>query len=138
MAYWSLFLSSFISATLFPLNSEVVFIALLYKDYSVVLLLLVATMGNTLGSYTTYGVGRMGSVKWLKRFGYNDNKASRYKLLIERHGFWLGFLAWVPVVGDVFVLFLGFFKVPFLPSALTILVGKAVRYVAIYLLIDKM
>jgi len=35
-------------------------------------------------------------------------------------------------------LFLGFFKVPFLPSALTILVGKAARYVAIYLLIDKM
>jgi membrane protein YqaA with SNARE-associated domain len=138
MAYWSLFLSSFISATLFPLNSEVVFIALLYKDFPVVPLIIVATIGNCLGSYTTYYVGRLGSVKWLKRFGYNQNKESNYKVLIERHGFWLGFLAWVPLVGDVFVLFLGFFKVPFLPSALAIFVGKAARYTAIYVLFDKM
>lgn len=138
MAYLSLFLSSFISATLFPLNSEVVLIGLLSHDFSPIPLILVATLGNSLGSYTTYYVGRMGSVKWLKRFGYNQNKESKYKVLIKRHGFWLGCLAWVPLVGDVFVLFLGFFKVPFLPSALAIFVGKALRYVTIYLLFDKM
>jgi membrane protein YqaA with SNARE-associated domain len=137
MVYWSLFLSSFISATLFPLNSEVVFIALLYKNYPVLPLLLIATIGNSLGSYTTYGVGRLGSVKWLKRFGYNQTKESNYKAWIERYGYWLGFFAWVPIVGDILVLFLGLFKVPFLPSSLAILVGKAARYTAIYLLFDN-
>jgi membrane protein YqaA with SNARE-associated domain len=138
MAYLSLFLSSFISATLFPLNSEVVLVALLSQGFQAIPLILVATIGNSLGSFTTYYVGRLGSVKWLKRFGYNQNKESKYKELIERHGFWLGFLAWVPFVGDIFVLFLGFFKVPFLPSALAIFVGKAARYTAIYVLFDKM
>ena len=88
----ALFASAFLSATVLPGNSEVVLFAVLRafpSEFAAALAL--ATVGNTLGSMTTYGLGRLvpgravaGSTReWVRRYG-------AFALLF----------AWVPVAGD--------------------------------------
>ena len=50
MTYLILFFSAFVSATLFPLGSEALLIYDIKEGYNIYLLVLVATLGNTLGS----------------------------------------------------------------------------------------
>ena len=61
---FGLFLSSFLAATLLPGGSELVLVALLlaHPEQAATALLL-ATLGNTLGGMTTYGLGRLIPVK---------------------------------------------------------------------------
>ncbi len=55
---WGLFLSAFISATLFPGGSEAVLAALAYlKQHDPWWLLAIATLGNTLGGLSTFLLG---------------------------------------------------------------------------------
>ena len=54
MIYLILFFSAFISATLFPLGSEALFIYDINEGYNIYLLLFFATIGNSLGSIFNY------------------------------------------------------------------------------------
>jgi len=66
----SLFASSFLSATLLPGNSEVVLVAMLLSGVSQPwLLVLIATMGNSLGGLTNVILGRF--------FPLRENHAGR-------------------------------------------------------------
>ena len=60
MTYLILFLSAFLSATLFPLGSEVVLIINIKEGYNIFLLLFFATLGNSLGSVVNYYLGLKG------------------------------------------------------------------------------
>ena len=57
MALLGLFLSALIAATLLPMGSEVILLALLDQGYAALLLWLIATSGNTLGSIINYALG---------------------------------------------------------------------------------
>lgn len=77
----SLFASSFLSATLLPGNSEVVLVAMLLAGVSHPWwLVLIATIGNSLGGVTNVILGRLFPLRktsrwqvraagWLKRYG---------------------------------------------------------------------
>jgi membrane protein YqaA with SNARE-associated domain len=74
----ALFVSSFLSATVLPGNSEVVLFAVLRAYPSqLAAALALATVGNTLGSMTTYALGRLvperastgRSLAWIRRYG---------------------------------------------------------------------
>ena len=59
LSYWGLFLAAFGAATLLPLQSEAVLVGLLlHEPDALVLLLLVATLGNVLGSIVNWLLGR--------------------------------------------------------------------------------
>ena len=60
MTYLILFFSAFVSATLFPLGSEALLIYDIKEGYNIYLLVLVATLGNTLGSVVNYYLGLKG------------------------------------------------------------------------------
>ena len=53
-----LFLVAFLAATPVPAQSEVVFLALQAAGWAVLPLVVVASVGNVLGSCVTYGLGR--------------------------------------------------------------------------------
>ena len=58
-AYAGLFAASFLAATIFPFQSELVLLGLLLSgDYPWPVLLAVATMGNVLGAVVNWGIGR--------------------------------------------------------------------------------
>jgi membrane protein YqaA with SNARE-associated domain len=53
-----LFLAAFLAATPFPMQSEVVFLGLQAAGWPLMQLIIVASIGNTLGSVVTYACGR--------------------------------------------------------------------------------
>ena len=89
----ALFIAAFASATVLPANSEIVLVAVLkaHPDLAFAAIAL-ATLGNTLGGLTTYGIGRL-----LPQRKGQDERAIA---LLRRYGAWALLLSWIPIVGD--------------------------------------
>lgn len=128
--YLGVFVGCFLSATILPLPSEALVLGALKLDFAPVPVLVVATVGNWLGGLTNYWLGnRANNPKILKRFGLDKSKIVKWEERVGRWGYWLGFLSWIPFIGDPMLVALGFLKVQFWPLALTIFLGKFIRYV---------
>ena len=134
--YIGLFLGSFLAATIFPLSSDVLFVGMLMTGGDVVTTIIVATLGNWLGGLTGYWLGWLGKLEWLERwFKVKPETIERHRAKVERWGVWLALLTWLPIVGDIFAIVLGFYKAKFWPTAWWLLVGKFLRYVCEAILI---
>jgi membrane protein YqaA with SNARE-associated domain len=134
LTYAGLFAASFLAATLLPFSSEVLLVALLLADHHPVPCVITATLGNTLGGMSSYGLGYLGKMVWIERYlRVEAEQIQRLRQHIARFGSLLAFLSWLPVVGDVMAVALGFFKVRPLGVALYMFVGKAFRYMLIAL-----
>ncbi len=130
--YAGLFAVSFASATLLPLASEPVLVALQVLGYSWWALLLVATAGSTLGSVGNYAVGRWAS-PWVQRraSAVDPAKLARAQRLFDRWGVPALCLAWLPVVGDALTVIAGVAHVGLGRFTLWVAAGKGVRYAVI-------
>ncbi|SHI11657.1 YqaA family protein [Ferrimonas marina] len=134
LTLWGLFASAFIAATLAPGGSEAILAYLVTQgEWPLLTLLLVATIGNTLGSMTSYLIGR-----WIHRKKRPQDLVSgretRVLGWVERYGIWSLLLAWLPVVGDAIPLLAGWFRFPWLFSTLLIFIGKFLRYLVVALM----
>lgn len=131
LALWSLFASAFVSATLAPGGSEAVLAYLAYRaSHPFLVLLAVATSGNTLGAVTTWGLGYWAGLRYpADRPG--DPRRHRAVLSVRRWGLPILLLSWLPVVGDGFCFAAGWLRLPFWGSVLAIGVGKALRYAVV-------
>lgn len=49
---------------------------------------------------------------------------------MSKYGVWLSLIAWVPVIGDVLVIALGFYKTPVVWTSILLLIGKGLRFLA--------
>ena len=124
-----LFLGAFLSATILPLPSEAMLIGALELEIAPVPVLFVATIGNFLGGLTNYLIGyKANNEKLLKKFKLSTDKIRVWESRTNRWGYWLGLLSWLPFVGDPMVVALGFLRVSFWRLALTMFIGKFVRY----------
>ena len=85
-----------------------------------------ATLGNGLGSLTTYGIGR-----WMPKFEPKNHRTLWVTNQIKRYGAITLFLSWLPVVGDLFCAIAGWLRLNFVVSSVFIFLGKLVRYVAL-------
>jgi membrane protein YqaA with SNARE-associated domain len=121
-----LFVSGFISATIFPLSSEAVFTFLILKGLDPITCFIVVTVGNGLGGSLTYWMGYKGRDFFKKKL---ENKG--FQTLVRKYGSYLGFFSWLPIIGDPLVLALGFCKTPILKTNLFIWIGKALRYIVL-------
>ncbi|QYJ85144.1 DedA family protein [Shewanella mesophila] len=128
---WLMFSAAFIAATLLPGGSEVLLVALINEAAdSWLALVLAATIGNTLGSVTSYYLGSLG------RFATTPEAMAkgRYRhsiSLIQRYGYWSLLLAWMPLIGDLLCLLAGWMKLSVVKSTLMILIGKGIRYLLV-------
>lgn len=128
--YIGLFIGSFLAATIFPFSSDVLLVAMLLAGGDVATTLFVATAGNWLGGLTSYWLGWLGKLEWLERWlRVKHETIVRHRARVERWGAALALMTWLPFVGDVFAVVLGFYKAKFLPSALWMLVGKGGRFI---------
>ena len=126
-----LFLSAFISSTIAPGGSEAVLAYLLRQsEIPSGLLLLTATVGNTLGALTTWLLGLWAANRYPLDHG-QDAKRNRAIQSVRRFGVPILLLSWLPVVGDGFCFAAGWLRMSFLASLLAIAVGKLGRYAAI-------
>ncbi|MFV8217923.1 YqaA family protein [Enterobacter cloacae complex sp.6700776] len=120
----SLFASSFLSSTLLPGNSEVVLVAMLLSGVSQPwLLVLIATMGNSLGGLTNVILGRFFPLREKSRW---QEKAVGW---LKRYGAATLLLSWMPVIGDLLCLLAGWLRISWGPVLFFLCLGKALRYV---------
>ena len=124
----SLFASSFLSSTLLPGNSEVVLVAMLLSGVSQPwLLVLIATMGNSLGGLTNVILGRFFPLREKSRW---QEKAVGW---LKRYGAATLLLSWMPVIGDLLCLLAGWMRISWGPVLFFLCLGKALRYVLVAL-----
>ncbi|MDX1348718.1 MAG: YqaA family protein [Putridiphycobacter sp.] len=129
LGYIGLFIGTFISATIFPTPSEAFVIGAYELEFNVYIVLIVASIGNLLGGLTNYYIGyKVNSEGLKKRFKLNQERIDRWEVKLNKYGYWLGLISWLPVIGDPMVGVLGFFKVKFWPLTLTMFIGKCGRY----------
>ncbi len=119
----SVFVISFVSATLLPLGSEpAVYGLVTLRPELFWPAIFVATTGNTLGGMLDY---------WL---GYGAKQALAPKshghalAWLEKYGAKSCLLSWLPIVGDPLCAVAGWLKLPFWPCVLYMAIGKFLRY----------
>lgn len=132
MEYLALFFASLLAATILPASSEVLLFALLKQGMAPAWLVLTATLGNTLGSWVNWLLGRcllrFQNRKW---FYFKPSQIAHGQKWFQRYGQWTLLFAWLPVVGDALTLVAGILRVHWLPFLVLVAAGKSIRYIAI-------
>lgn len=127
--YWGMLLAAFLAGSFFPFSSEAVMLGLLAAGLNPVPLVIYGTIGNVAGSMFNYGVGRLGRPEWIERYLHvkkeNLDKAQRF---MAGHGAWMGFFAFLPVIGSAITITLGLMRANLFITLLSITLGKALRY----------
>lgn len=124
----SLFVVSFLSATLLPLGSEpAVFGLIKLSPHLFWVAIAVATVGNTLGGAVSWWMG-LASHKVVDKYSHSEHHL-RVLVWLERLGPKACLLAWLPLVGDPLCAVAGWLKLPFWPCLAYMAVGKLARYV---------
>ena len=136
MVYLTIFFLSFLAATILPFSSEIGLASLLALDtYNNVLLLILASCGNILGSCINWLLGnysrRFENKKW---FPFNKKNLLKASNWFERYGKWSLLLSWVPVIGDPITFIAGTMKTKFKTFILLVSISKISRYLVIFLL----
>ena len=126
----SLFIISLLAATILPAQSEILLTVLyLSGNHDVITLILVATLGNVLGSVINYYIGRsltyLKSKKWFP-IKTNLDKATKF---YNKYGIWTALFAWVPFIGDPLTIVAGVLRANFLLFLILVTIGKCGRYI---------
>ena len=131
IALIGLFLAALLAATPVPFNSEVPFIAMQAAGWPAMTLVLVASVGNILGSCVTYGLGRgLGGYRDHPRFPIRPVQMAKAEAWFRRWGLWSLLLAWAPG-GDVLVAVAGLLRVPVPIFLILVTIAKTARYAAL-------
>jgi membrane protein YqaA with SNARE-associated domain len=130
-AYAGLLFSAFTSATLLPGSSEATLLALLAMGRGeAVALVVVATVGNVLGSLVNWVLGRFFSTfrdrHW---FPVKARSYDRAVAWYRRYGSWSLLLSWLPVIGDPLTVVAGALRVEWFRFLVLVSLGKGGRYV---------
>lgn len=133
MPLLTLLLSAFLAATLLPAQSEAVLTALLLGEHHPVwLLLLVATVGNTLGALVNWAIGRgIERFRGRRWFPVSERSLDRAQRLYGRFGRWSLLLSWAPVFGDALTLVAGLMREPWWRFLLLVALAKGGRYLVV-------
>lgn len=120
----SVFIISFVSATLLPLGSEPAVFAVIKANGDMFWpVILVATVGNTLGGIVDYWMG------YGAKQAFAKERKTRWFHWLERFGAKTMLLAWLPGVGDPICTLAGWLRLPFWPSVIYMAIGKFLRYI---------
>ena len=124
----TIFVISFISATLLPLGSEPAVFGLVKLNPEMFWpAVLVATAGNTLGGAVTWWMG-YGAERAYEHMTHKQPHPRALRWL-ERFGAKACLLSWLPVVGDPLCAVAGWLKLPFWACVVYMMIGKFARYV---------
>ena len=133
LEYAGLFAAAFLSATVLPFQSEVVLFGLLITEhYSWGLLVLVASVGNTLGSAANWLLGRL-LARFEDRPWFPVKRVTirRAEDWYHRYGRWSLLLSWLPFVGDPLTIVAGVLREPFPIFLAIVVIAKTARYFAV-------
>lgn len=127
--YWGMFISAFLAGSVLPFSSEAVMLGLLAAGVDPVPLLIYGSIGNVMGGMVNYGLGRLGKLEWLKKyFHLKQSSLDRAYKFMGGHGAWMGFFAFLPILGSAITVVLGLTRANLPLSVFSITLGKVIRY----------
>ena len=128
--YIGMLLAAFLAGSFFPFSSEAVMVGLMATGLDPWQLMIYGTIGNVLGSVFNYSVGRMGKLEWIEKYLHvkkqDLDKAERF---MAGRGAWMGFFAFLPVLGSAITILLGLMRANIVISFIAISLGKIFRYI---------
>ncbi len=126
-----LFAIAFVAATILPAQSEAALVGLLVAGtVPPVLLVVVASLGNTFGAVVNWALGR-GVERFRERKWFPVSPASldRATGWYRRWGRWSLLLSWAPIVGDALTVAAGVLREPLWSFVVLVSIAKTARYV---------
>ena len=137
MSYLAVFLSALLAATLLPAQSEAVLsFYILSAPQTVFALILVATVGNVLGSVVNWVLGiyatKFQNRKW---FPATPSQIKRAEKFYRKYGRYSLLLCWVPFIGDPITVIAGVLREPVLSFLILVTIAKSARYILLSLII---
>ena len=128
--YWGMLLVGFVAGSFFPFSSEAVMTGLLAAGLDSWLLIIYGTIGNVAGGMFNYSVGRLGKLEWIEKYLHVKQKdMDRATRFMAGRGAWMGFFAFVPILGSAITIVLGLMRANIPISLLSMAIGKFLRYV---------
>lgn len=133
----SLFIGSLLASSILPGGVEVLLYAMVESGaYSSTVLLVTATVGNTIGGITTYAVGillrrGLGALAWGRQLQRSFRLSAAALARVKQWGAPCLLFSWMPVLGDPLCLAAGYLQLAFWRCAAFIAVGKFLRYLAL-------
>lgn len=129
LGYFGLFIGSFLASTVIPMSADILLVGMLSLGGNPWVCLTIATLGNWFGGLTSYWIGWIGKWEWIERwFKVKQEKLEQQKGKIDRYGYLLALLTWLPLIGDLFAIALGFYKINPRMCALYMLIGRFARF----------
>ena len=130
--YLGLFLAAFLAATILPLSSEIVLVTLIGLKFNILYCFIFVSLGNWLGALTNYYLGYLGKLEWIEKYlKVKKEKIKKQQDRMQQYGFFLAAFSWLPFIGELFPLSLGFFKVNKYKVAFFMLLGISLRYIVV-------
>lgn len=130
--YVGIFLSAFLAGSIVPFSSELVVVALAQAGLSPLWCVVWATAGNTLGGVTCYYIGRLGKTEWIERYlRISHERIEKTRAFLHGRGAVMALFVALPYVGDAIAVVLGLMRSNVWITTLAMMVGKAVRYIAV-------
>lgn len=129
---WGMFLASFLADSVLPFSSEAVMMGLMAAGVNTLPLIIYGTIGNVLGSLLNYYIGTLGRFDWIEKYLHvKPEKLEKAQKLISRYGVWMGFFAFLPILGSAIAIVLGLVRSNIWLTTLAFTVGKVMRYLLI-------
>lgn len=126
---YGLFAGSFLSSLFIPLGADILFVGMLAASVNPWECLLVATSGSWCGGLLIYYVGYYGNPEKIKRlFKLKPGQLEKQKAKIDKYGILMALLVWLPVIGDVSNVALGFYRIKPKSTLFLMFIGRMTRF----------
>ncbi|MBL4652952.1 MAG: DedA family protein [Flavobacteriales bacterium] len=132
LGYLGLFLATFLAATIIPFSSEVVLVGMLAAGFDSAGVVVIATIGNTMGGMSSFYLGYLGKWEWIEnKLKVPREKVLRFKSWIDKYGSFTAFFCWLPFIGDILAIALGVFRAKVWLVLILMFLGKLLRYLVV-------
>ena len=109
---------------------ELVLVALVKLGLPPIACLISATLGNTVGGMTCYYMGRLGKISWIEKyFKVKKEKVDKMVKFLQGKGALMAFFTFLPAIGEVIAIALGFMRSNTWLTIVSMFVGKLIRYI---------
>lgn len=128
--YPGLFIAALLAGSIVPFSSEIVLLGLVKLGLDPTLCIISATLGNTAGGMTCYYMGRLGKTNWIEKyFKVKQDKIEKMQRFLQGKGALMAFFAFLPALGEVISIALGFMRSNIWITAGSMFAGKLIRYI---------
>lgn len=130
MGYPGLFVSAMLAGSIIPFSSEIVLVVLIKLGFDPLYSVVWASLGNTAGGMSCYYIGYLGKIEWAEKyFKVKHEKILKMQKFLQGKGAMMAFFAFLPTIGEVISMALGFMRSNVLLTTSSMFVGKLVRYI---------